>query len=148
MNFRTRLDELNKALLIFGGACYLISFIIGRGSGWSTLFRLLFAGAMVFLGIRLFAGNENARYRENQKFLTAATAVKEFFTKGYHAAGNRPVRAAGDGLLSKWKKAWHDYRTYRFLICPQCTQRLRVPRGKGQIRVKCTKCGHQFLAKS
>ena len=39
-------------------------------------------------------------------------------------------------------------RQYKYLLCPQCTQRLRVPRGKGRIRVTCTNCGNVFETKS
>ena len=151
MRPKLHLDELNKALLITCGACYLLSFVLNRYAGASTVFRLLFAAAAVFLGVRLFSRNTAARNSENMKFLAALTAVKEFFHKPFRSAGNgsRPASsAASGGLLDKWKHQWREYRTYRYLLCPQCSQRLRVPRGKGKIRVTCTKCRNQFIAKS
>ncbi|MBR0357357.1 MAG: hypothetical protein IJH54_07750 [Clostridia bacterium] len=151
MRPKLRLDELNKALLITAGASYLLSFVLNRYAGASTLFRLLFAAALIFLGIRLFAGHPDKRYAENMKFLTYLTAVKDFFGKTFRRTGasQRPASSsASGGLLDKWKQQWHEYRTYRYLICPQCSQRLRVPRGKGKIRVTCTKCRNQFVAKS
>ena len=151
MRPKLRLDELNKALLITAGASYLLSFVLNRYAGASTLFRLLFAAALIFLGIRLFAGHPDKRYAENMKFLTYLTAVKDFFGKTFRRTGasQRPASSsASGGLVDKWKQQWHEYRTYRYLICPQCSQRLRVPRGKGKIRVTCTKCRNQFIAKS
>ena len=151
MRPKLRLDELNKALLITAGASYLLSFVLNRYAGASTLFRLLFAAALIFLGIRLFAGHPDKRYAENMKFLTYLTAVKDFFGKTFRRTGasQRPASSsASGGLVDKWKQQWHEYRTYRYLICPQCSQRLRVPRGKGKIRVTCTKCRNQFVAKS
>ena len=150
MRPKLKLDELNKALLIAAGVCYLMSFVLNRYAGACTVFRLLFAAAAVFLGIRLFAGNPVARNNENMKYLSAVTAVKTFFQKPFRNAGSsqRPAASASGGLLDKWKRQWHEYRTYRYLICPQCSQRLRVPRGKGKIRVTCTKCRNQFVAKS
>ena len=149
MRPKLRLDELNKALLITAGASYLLSFVLTRYAGLNTLFRLLFAAALIFLGIRLFAGHPEKRYAENMKFLTYLTAVKDFFRRTFHKTGapQRPAATSG-GILDKWKQQWHEYRTYRYLICPQCSQRLRVPRGKGKIRVTCTKCRNQFVAKS
>ena len=150
MRPKLKLDELNKALLIAAGVCYLMSFVLNRYAGACTVFRLLFAAAAVFLGIRLFAGNPAARNNENMKYLSAVTAVKTFFQKPFRNTGStqRPTSSASGGLLDKWKRQWHEYRTYRYLICPQCSQRLRVPRGKGKIRVTCTKCRNQFVAKS
>ena len=151
MRPKIHLDELNKALLIAAGACYLLSFVLNRYAAASTLFRLLFAAAAVFLGIRLFAGHPDKRNTENMKFLAGVTAVKEFFQKPFRRAvspESSAASSASDGLLDRWKRQWHEYRTYRYLICPQCSQRLRVPRGKGKIRVTCTKCRNQFVAKS
>ncbi len=151
MRPKLKLDELNKALLIAMGVCYLVSFVLNRYAGVHTLFRLLFVAAAVLLGIRLFAGNPEKRNMENMKYLSYVTAVKEFFRKTFHGAGPARRTAAaptGGGVLDKWKQQWHEYRTYRFLLCPQCSQRLRVPRGKGKIRVTCTKCRNQFIAKS
>ena len=151
MRPKLRLDELNKALLITCGVCYLLSFVLGRYAWASTLFRLLLAAAAIFLGIRLFGRNAAARNNENMKYLSAVTAVKEFFHRTFRGSGTaqRPASStASSSLLDKWRRQWHEYRTYRYLICPQCSQRLRVPRGKGKIRVTCTKCRNQFIAKS
>ena len=79
MRPKLRLDELNKALLIAAGVCYLASFVLNKFAAVSTVFRILFAAAAIFLAIRLFAGNPAARNNENMKFLTGVTAVKTFF---------------------------------------------------------------------
>ncbi len=151
MRPKLKLDELNKALLITAGAAYVLSFVLNRYAAANTLFRLIFAAALIFLGIRLFAGHPEKRNNENMRFLAIVTSVKEFFHKTFGSTNStrRPASAsASGGLLDKWKQQWREYRTYRYLICPQCSQRLRVPRGKGRIRVTCTKCRNQFIAKS
>ena len=150
MRPKLHLDELNKALLIACGVCYLLSFVLNRYAAASTLFRLLFAAAAIYFAVRLFSGDPAKRNNENMKFLAGLTAVKDFFHTPMGASGTaRPASApASGGLLEKWKRQWREYRTYRYLICPQCSQRLRVPRGKGKIRVTCTKCRNQFVAKS
>ena len=147
MRPKLHLDELNKALLITCGVCYLLSFVLSRYAALNTLLRLLFAASLVFLGIRLFAGHPEKRNAENMKFLAGLTAVKDFF-RGKSTPRQASSTSASGGVLDKWKQQWHEYRTYRYLICPQCSQRLRVPRGKGKIRVTCTKCRNQFVAKS
>ncbi len=45
------------------------------------------------------------------------------------------------------KKRWTD-KEHRYFKCPQCRQTVRVPRGKGTIKIRCPKCGNQFEKKS
>ena len=82
------------------------------------------------------------------KYLTIITAVKDWFhrtfrskTAGAKPAGQRAKRA-------RKNPTWSEMRQYKYLICPQCAQRLRVPRGKGRIRVTCTNCGNVFETRS
>lgn len=41
-----------------------------------------------------------------------------------------------------------EARAYKHLKCPECGQRVRVPRGKGRVRVSCPKCHNKFEAKA
>jgi len=35
-------------------------------------------------------------------------------------------------------------RQHRYFRCPGCRQAVRVPRGKGRIKIACPKCGRKF----
>ena len=39
-------------------------------------------------------------------------------------------------------------REHRYFRCPRCRQTVRVPRGRGQINIRCPKCGEQFRKRS
>lgn len=39
-------------------------------------------------------------------------------------------------------------RQYRYFSCPRCRQRVRVPRGKGKIIIRCPSCGERFQKKT
>lgn len=39
-------------------------------------------------------------------------------------------------------------RQHRYYACPRCRQKVRVPRGKGKIRITCPKCGERFEKKT
>lgn len=39
-------------------------------------------------------------------------------------------------------------RRHRYFACPRCRQRIRVPRGKGRIRITCPNCGERFVKKT
>ncbi|MDO4798818.1 MAG: hypothetical protein Q4A01_12455, partial [Coriobacteriales bacterium] len=41
-----------------------------------------------------------------------------------------------------------EFKGYKHLTCPECGQRVRVPRKKGKIRITCPKCHAKFEAKS
>ena len=40
------------------------------------------------------------------------------------------------------------YLNYRFYKCPQCKQKVRVPKGRGKICITCPKCRTEFVKKS
>ena len=39
-------------------------------------------------------------------------------------------------------------REHRYYNCPNCHQRVRVPRGKGKISISCPKCREKFIRKT
>ena len=39
-------------------------------------------------------------------------------------------------------------RQHRYYDCPNCHQRVRVPRGKGKISISCPKCREKFIRKT
>lgn len=39
-------------------------------------------------------------------------------------------------------------RSHRYYRCPLCHQRVRVPRGKGKISIRCPKCSNKFVKKT
>lgn len=47
------------------------------------------------------------------------------------------------GFFSRLKDRKHRY--YR---CPSCRQRVRVPRGRGKISIRCPKCTNKFIKKT
>lgn len=116
-------DQLNHALLLLGLVLIIIEWI----SGWKWLG--IFILALLFLCyFRIFSRNIQARYAENQWFLRRW----------------RPVSNRLRNMILRFR----DRKTHRYFKCPQCKQRLRVPRGRGKINITCPHCHHQFIRKS
>ncbi len=90
--------------------------------GWVRIVLqcLAYAGALYAL-LRAMSHNIYKRRRENDAFL-------EFF---------KILR-----LRVRERKTHHYYR------CPKCRAYLRVPRGIGQITIKCRVCEHRFDKKT
>lgn len=77
---------------------------------------------------RTFSRNIPARYAENQKFIGICGKIRSFFSGRGHNASQRI-----------------EYHIYK---CPHCSQKIRIPRGKGRIMVRCPKCGTEFIKQS
>lgn len=115
-------DNLNQFLLAVAFACLIISFL---GGG---IFYILATVIMVFAYYRMFSRNISKRSAENQQFLKQKMKVRSFFIKKKRELGQR--------------KNYHIYR------CPNCKQKIRVPKGRGRIAISCRKCGNEFIKKS
>ncbi len=120
-------DELSKVL----NAGALISIVISmllRKWAWSGLFYWLGFGLLLYNCFRMFSKNVSRRREENQWFLNA----RYRWTARRDAAKNR----------------WQQRDIYRFYKCPGCSQRVRVPKGKGKICITCPKCRKEFVRRS
>jgi uncharacterized paraquat-inducible protein A len=144
------LDELNRTMLITALVLSIIGMFFFEFGTWPRyVFSALAAALLILLVIRMTSRNQTKRNQENMHFLTIVTAVSDWFRrtfrKGTTVNGSyQAPRAKKSGK----KPSWNEMREYKYLLCPQCAQRLRVPRGKGRIRVTCTNCGNVFETKS
>ena len=123
---RYGVDQLSKFLLALTFVLCIISiFISGRaGSLLSTLILIL----IVLIYFRMFSRNIYKRASENEKFLRFTGKFRKKFNKEKEIAGQR--------------------KYYRFYRCPGCNQRIRVPKGRGKIQIRCPKCNEKFIRKS
>ena len=146
--FRQRkpLDELGRTLLIFGVVCSIFALLVFQFGTWpNRVLSILAAIALTFCVVRMLSGNQARCYQQNLRFLSAWTTVRDFFRgSSRQRSGYRAHRAK----KAHKNPTWAEFRQYKYFICPQCTQRLRVPRGKGRLRVTCTRCGNVFITKS
>lgn len=138
-----QMDELNRALLITG----LVAAVAGLFFQYGTVIRYILTGVtaagVLLFALRMFSSNTAKRYQENLTYLRLTTGIRTFFRDLVKA---KP----GTARVKKARKnpTWSELRQYKYFICPQCSQRLRVPRGKGKLRVTCTRCGNVFQIKS
>jgi hypothetical protein len=96
-----------------------------------VLKSLLFFAALALMALsyyRAFSKNLSARRAENARFLRQKNKLRDW------------------GKLRR--DMWAQRREYMFFKCPSCKAMLRVPKGKGKIRVVCKKCGSAFEKKT
>ena len=101
----------------------LIFFVLGLILK-SSLFWVLALAALVFSYVRTFSKKIEKRRAENGKYLQ----IRYKLTNGF----------------KNWRERQKQRKDYCFFRCPSCRAMLRVPRGKGKIRVTCRKCGNAF----
>ena len=143
------MDELNRALLIGALILSAIGMLLSGIGGWPRIvFTMLGAALLVLMVIRMTSRNTAKRYQENMKYLTVSNAVKDWFRRTFRAKSAGERAYTHRGKRAKKNPTWSEQKQYKYLICPQCAQRLRVPRGKGRIRVTCTNCGNIFETRS
>ena len=123
---RNGVDQLNNFLLVLDILLALAATLIGGGVG-QVLFIIVLV-LLVLIYSRMFSRNLLRRQQENGKYL------------------QRKQRFLGHFRLLK--ERWKQRREYKFFRCPSCRTTLRVPRGRGKIRIVCRKCGFSFTGKS
>ncbi len=126
MQGRNGNDAFNRFLLGLELVLLLISFLL-RGFA-ARLFNALFLLLLVYIYYRMFSRDLYKRSAENA---------------WYWEKRNRFV--ARFRLL---KERWLQRKDFRFFSCPSCHTTLRVPKGRGKIKIVCRKCGTSFVRKS
>lgn len=122
-------DQLNSFLLIAAAVLLLVSplFRFLGGAVLSVIRTIAFA-LVIVIYFRMFSKDIYKRQEENGKYLRVRYKV---FAK-----------------LKALKERWVQRKDYKFFYCPSCHAVLRVPRGRGKIKIVCRKCGNTFTGKS
>ena len=133
MEGRYGADELNRFLTLCGWVLLLIGFVLSGIDNKVTLIVgsvlvTLSWAALIYSLFRTFSKRTQERASENYKYFVCKNKVL--------------------GWFRRLKARWQDRKAHRYFRCPQCKATVRVPRGKGKIRITCPKCKHQFVKKS
>lgn len=129
-------DELSVTLIV-SGVLLILAYPC------FTLFYLRIAFILVGVCLilwalyRAFSSQIGRRRAENDKFIA-------FFS----STSSEEKKRRKEEEKAKKAKRKQDEKTYAYFFCPKCRKELRVPRGKGKIRIKCPNCCHEFIRKS
>ena len=115
-------DAFNRFLLVCDLILILLSALLGGP------FFLLAVALLVYIYFRMLSRSVYRRQDENGRYLKARYKVQS------------KLRLAAE--------RWKQRRDYKFFVCPSCRATLRVPKGRGKIKIVCRKCGTSFTGKS
>lgn len=118
---RCGMDPLNITLLL------LAAVLAAVGQRWRPV--LIPAGAVFAVMVfRALSKNYEKRGRENRWML-------ERYRKLLTA-------------VPRWQMRWRDRAWYKYFRCPECGELVRVPKGKGKLRITCPHCRAVFYKKT
>ncbi|MCM1189254.1 MAG: zinc-ribbon domain-containing protein [bacterium] len=115
-------DQLNRFLMVVMLILLVLHMIFGGP------FYLLALALLIYSYFRMFSRNIAKRSAENQWYLRKSMKFR--------------------GLFQKKRRELSQLKQYHIYRCPNCKQKIRVPRGRGKIAVTCRKCGTEFVKKS
>ncbi|MDD6888400.1 MAG: hypothetical protein PUE41_08000 [bacterium] len=121
---RYGVDQLTNAMLVLSMVLLVVALFFGNSIVntilWTLAVLLLVAGYY-----RIFSKKTSQRYQENQKYLRLRNRIT--------------------GRFRSMKERLKQRKTHRFFKCPQCGVTVRVPKGKGKIKITCPKCKTAFV---
>ena len=123
---RNGADQFARFLSIAALVILILSMFLPGYVGTACWVIALFC--LVYSYFRMFSKSITKRYAENQKYLQMTA-----------------------GIRRKWasfQRDMKDRKTHHIYKCPGCKQKIRVPRGKGKIAIRCPKCHTEFIKKS
>ncbi len=126
MNFmrgRYGLDQLNIFIAGFIVFLMLLNLFLKN-----PIVSVLGFTLIVYLYFRMFSRNITKRSDENTLYLKKTWKIR--------------MRLRKEKGYMKLRKTHHIYH------CPSCRQKIKIPRGRGKISIKCPKCSKQFIRKS
>lgn len=94
----------------------------------SETLNLIAWALIIYTYFRIFSRNTYKRAAENQAYLSKTYKLRNWFAKQKN--------------MMKQRKTHHIYK------CPTCKQKIRIPRGKGKIEIRCPKCYTTFIKNS
>lgn len=119
---RYGVDDLGR-FTMYGSLVFLVISLFS-GNNWFYLIALVL---LVTTYVRMFSRKHSSRRAENDKYLEWKGRLFGLFRGG--------ARQAKD-------------KDHCYFKCPNCKQKVRVPKGKGTISIRCPKCQQEFIKRT
>lgn len=123
-------NGIDKFSIFLG--CVSLAFLISRS--YIKIIGICILGYAVW---RVFSKDKYKRHNEEMAFEDAVIRINYKLNRIFK--GNS---------IRNFKQKLEEKKNFKIVKCPNCGQKLRLPRGKGKITVTCRKCSKEFKMKS
>lgn len=120
MSGRYGVDELSRFSMMVLLILLILSVFIRN-----PVIDCIIVALLIISYFRMFSRNVQKRYQENQKYLEIKNKLFGKFRK--------------EKYIMEQRKEFHIY------TCPNCKQKIRIPKGKGKLSITCPKCRTEFI---
>lgn len=118
------IDEYGRFLNILTIIFLILSMVFRK----VVVFYWIALALLIYDYYRILSRDYAKRRRENDRYLQ--------------------IRYNRSDFMDDMRRKREDAKTHRIFRCPRCRQKVRVPRGRGRISIRCPKCGEEFIKKS
>ncbi len=155
-------DQLTNFLSMVALVVIILNLFFRRRILWIIAVVLI-----VLIYYRMFSRNIAQRSLENDRFMGL---ISRFRRGGggrrYSGQNGGSSRSYGSGRFrrgggggssgsysareraERFRAQQQDKKYYKYFNCPNCNQKVRVPKGKGKIEITCPKCRTSFIRKT
>lgn len=123
MKGRNGVDEYSRAISLVAVVLSIINIWLRSGVVSGITIAIL-----AYSLYRSFSKDLTKRSKENAKFLRDTNGIRKPF--------------------KRLKRRLFGENGYKYFSCKSCKTELRVPKGKGKIKVRCPKCKEEMTTKS
>ncbi len=120
-------DDLNRFLLALNMGLILLA-VVFHNRPLGRILAPLVLLILILVYYRMLSRNRIRRSDENIRFLRLKNRILCAFRIN--------------------RERWVQRNDFKFFVCPACKTTLRVPKGRGRIKIVCSKCGNTFMGKS
>lgn len=123
-------DKFSKFLALIS-----VVFLLSRGFS-----KLIGVGILGYALWRAFSKDKYKRRREELAYEDWMRSLNYRINRLMKGDFASKIKNKFNGLV----KGVKERKDFVIVKCPNCSQKLRLPRGKGNLIVTCKKCSHEF----
>ena len=131
-------DQFSNFLMIVATVLMLCAFL-ARSFLASLIFEILMALTIGYCIFRMMSKNRSKRYGENLVYRKTKTHIIN------------KLERFRENILKWWAKVNENSdadNPYIICRCRGCKQKVRVPKGRGRLKIRCPRCGRQFVKRT